>query len=191
MRYRDLITLLFLIATCSWLWAKPIQEVKTPPQSGSAIEGWEVPNLDLRSSSPETSDRPAVKKPRPKRDQAWLDVQVFPGKDLDSTWFEVALSDYPAGPIAVQETSFSVLFEEAGLVGTTPSLRPSAPNRWRFQGSELAWPQKAPNPERLRIGKSETTFQISSMIRNPKMSRFSRGVNFLLVESESIRFSLR
>lgn len=215
MRYKDLITALFIVATATWIWAEPSQEVRVPSrQQTMATQGWTIPDLKLSESTARIveSARPEpVKRPRidPEDDPgirldtlSWTDydsqefqlaVSVNQGSDLRSTWFEVTFRG-PRGFDLVKDggndAQFIVAFNDNGESLGTGNVQRVGANRWRFRGSDL----KNHNPEEpvawARLSKANKV-QINTVLRDQKQSRFSRGANIMVLESDPIELSLR
>lgn len=194
MRYRDLLTVLFLVATASWIWAEPTREVKMATPA-SATEGWTVPNLDLDGSTrriEQSGEKPAEpKRPSPAPVLTpGLEVSLRPGKDLASTIFDVQLRGRDGLELVGDGPSpgmFLLRFDPAAsdlTVVHNPSL--VGPNRWRFRGSDVKGLDQA------ALSRFEqATLVISATMIDEKQSRFSRGANFLVVESEPVHLSFR
>ena len=191
MRYRDLLTVLFLIATASWIWAEPTRQVKIATPA-SATEGWTVPNLDLEGST-QRIEQAGEKEPRPVPAAPLtpeLQLQLQPGKDLASTTFEVALRGREGLELrgrGLGTASFTLRFDPAtsGAL-TVDNPRSVGPNRWRFQGSDVSGLDPA------AISRLEqATVMVSALVFDEKQSRYSRGANFVIVESEPVHLSFR
>jgi hypothetical protein len=201
MRYKDLITVLFIVATATWLWAEPSQEVRLPSQQPSLVAtepGWTVPDLDLPSATQRVLDstkpqqqpvRPTRIRPAPKlvleaKNPARLDVSIHPGADFDSTWFEVTYrgpKDYSVDNV------FTV--DLGGQSGSwyTSSAAEAGHNTWRFQGADL----QAYEPEQRKRPEFADSLRISVMVRDNGQSRFSRGSNRMVLESEPVQLTFR
>ena len=189
MRYKDLLTIVFVVATASWIWAEPSQEVKVPTrplavQESQPLQKQTPPKPDVEEPLPET--KPVSWSDLTESDFA-LEVSVEPGEDFKSTTFEVTFRG-PEGYDMIKDgtygqANFQVRLGSDQYLFTDQAER-VGDNRWRFRGADLS-------SEKPPVIDSQTTFRVTTMLRDHRQSRYSRGANMMVLESQPAQLSLR
>lgn len=185
MRYRDLIIVLFFIATATLLWAEPTREVQVPTKQESLAEGWSIP--DFNEKVPEAPPRKPLFVSDFNQEDFELQLSVIPGPDLGSTTFDVVFSG-PAGFDLMRDggpdVPFRIVLNDKSGEKTLAvnGVEKVAANRWRFKGLAL---QGAAALE------GQVTFRASTHLWDQNQSRFSRGARVVMIESEPVRLAFR
>ena len=206
MRYKDLITALFIVATASFIWAEPSPQVKAPtrPQQSTTIDGWTLPDLSGSSQRITNASRKSVEYSEPpvsddplswssySEDRFKLGVSIDPGKDLRGTTFDITFRG-PRGFDLVRDggngSQFVVGFED-GTCLTTSRARRVGPHRWTFQGADLQSQDPSKPIAWTRLSQSGSVI-VTTVLHDQRQDRFSRGANFMLLESDPVRLTLR
>lgn len=208
MRYKDLITVLFVVATATWIWAEPSQQVKAPTkQQSMATKDWTLPALDLSGStkpileSADSDNPPADVGPRNgplsftdyDPDEFRLDVRVSPGSTIKTTYFDITFHG-PKGFDLIRDggsgTQFSVAFDPGqGESLVANGVQQVGENRWRFRGSDLSTYDNDPVP--WDTISHASLVQVTTVMRDQRQSRYSRGANIMLLESDPVEVTLR
>ena len=216
-RYKDLITALFIVATATWIWAEPSQEVRVPTRQPSlATQGWTIPDLNLSESTARivksAQPQPVKVQPRPPKFDypepssntlSWSDfdsqefellVSVQAGSDLRTSAFDVTFHGPGGFDLARDggnQAQFFVAFgangEHSVSVGNAERI---GKNRWRFEGSDFRANNADQPIEWARLNDS-TSMIVTTVLRDQNQSRFSRGANIMVLESDPVQLSLR
>lgn len=202
MRYKDLITVLFLVATATWIWAEPSPEVKAPTRQQSlATKDWTLPVLEL-SGAKSPSELEGLQRPQIQETLSFtdydpqefrLDVRLSPGSDVRSTYFDVTFRG-PNGFDLIRDggssAEFIVAFDPGqGESLVTSSAKQIGENRWRFRGSDLTTYSNGAVP--WDTINHASVVQVTTVMRDQRQSRYSRGANIMLLESEPIEVGSR
>ena len=183
MRYKDLLAPLFIVATATFIWAEPSKEVKYP-------QPLTPPANVTRQAKPAAAAEDVTYTVA----DIGLDLAITPGKDLASTTFDVHVKA-PAGYEFSEDpaqTTFQVTFAELpGKTLYTNRVEVVAPHRYRFTGAGLRHADS--NGELLKLPQiaDTTTCTVSTYLLDPKQSRYSRGANVMVVQSDSMQLTLR
>jgi hypothetical protein len=197
-RYQDLLAALFIVATASWIWAQPSEEVRLPSSTTVAR-----PSSSSQGSRPDPRPDQTPQQATPSRPNplSWsnyqssefaLKLDVTPGQDLASTTFDVTFTGPRGFDLAKDGGSGShfalCVDRNSALSLHTDKARRTGSNSWRFQGSDLQRDDgQAGLPEIHRRHRIEVT----TLLSDEKQSRFSRGANVMLLRSQPAVLTLR
>lgn len=210
MRYKDFLIILLLLAVASWTWAEPSRKPEpaviqptlsqdTDTRQASPLQDWTVPNLDLQGAEERISGsgRPIVPlsdfdrirhpllEPLEVGSAAPLEVLVVPGRDFDSTHFEIWVAKDKREEVApLQTVAFELFIEsEPRRLGVSSAV-PTGSHSWTFTGADVV-PIGGGTPYAgwNRELKTPALVSFRTHLLLAESNRFSRGANTTLLRS--------
>lgn len=203
-RYRDLITVLFIVATATWIWAEPSPQVKAPhrqQQQSMATKDWTIP--DLSSPTQPAEPKPQAPPQTPSTgplsytdfdpQEFDLNIKLTPGASIRDTIFDVTFRG-PQGFDMVRDGGSDAQFMVAFDAGQGETLyintaKRVGANHWRFRGSDLT--PYGEQPVSWSTLNRASTLQVNTVLRDLRQSRYSRGANFMVLESDPVNLARR